>query len=185
MKGRIEVLTGPMFAGKSDELLRRVNRLKYTKKTYSLFKPSVDTRYSVTSVVTHTGESLHAIPVQGAAQIIEQWSLNKTDVVAIDEAQFFKTSESPSLVDVCHALASSGVQVIIAGLDMDAHGKSFGLMPDILAAADEITKLKACCAVCGDDANMTLHRSRQVNLVELGGSETYEARCRAHWEEAT
>jgi thymidine kinase len=182
MNGRIEVLTGPMFAGKSDELLRRINRLKYSKKSASLFKPALDTRYSVMSVVTHAGTNHKAIPVSKAKDILEEWSKNPTNVVAIDEAQFFSSFESPSLVEVCKSLASKGVRVILAGLDMDSFGKGFGSMPELMSIADDVVKLKACCSVCGEDANMTFHKSHQASLVELGGSETYEARCRIHWE---
>lgn len=184
MKGRIEVLAGPMFAGKSDELLRRLSRLKYAKKTFSLFKPSIDIRYSTDNVVTHTGTKLLARPVSSAARIIEYWLKNPTEVVAIDEAQFFNSSDSMNIVDVSKELAFRGVRVILAGLDMDANGNPFGLMPELMAIADEVLKLKACCAVCGADANLSYHKTQQENLVELGGEDKYEARCLEHWKKS-
>ena len=182
MKGRIEVLAGPMFAGKSDELLRRLSRLKFAKKTFSLFKPAVDVRYSKDCVVTHSGTKLLARPISTPSKILEYWLKNQTDVIAIDEAQFFDRFDSPSLVEVCRDLSFRGVRIILAGLDMDASGNPFGLMPELMSVADEVIKLKACCSVCGADASMTLHKNHQVALVELGGADKYEPRCRAHWK---
>jgi thymidine kinase len=181
--GRIEVLTGSMFSGKTEELLRRLKRLNYSKTTFLLFKPSLDIRYSETDVVTHEGLSLLARPVSGALEILEYWMTKPSNVVAIDEAQFFDRGEKTSLLEVTRQLSFRGVRVIIAGLDMNAEGAPFGLMPELMAIANEVIKLKACCAICGADASMSLHLRKQSSNIELGGSESYEARCLEHWLE--
>lgn len=173
-----------MFSGKTEELLRRVTRLTYSQSSFHLFKPKVDIRYSKSDVVTHNGIKLLAKPVSRASEILEHWIKYPTQVVAIDEGQFFDPTEAVSLSHVARQLSIRGVRVIIAGLDMDSNGNPFGLMPELMAIADEVTKLKACCAVCGNDASMSLHRSTQSSPVELGGAETYEARCLEHWLEA-
>jgi thymidine kinase len=181
MKGNIVVFTGSMFAGKTSELIRRLRRLRYAKKSFLLFKPEIDRRYSDDDVVSHTQDSLSSIPVKVASDIFLHWSLNPTDVVAIDEAQFFSTLDSPSISEIVRRLALSNVSVMVAGLDMDADGNPFGHMPNLMAMANEVIKLRACCAVCGEDANMTKRKHVSEQLVELGASDKYEARCLAHW----
>jgi thymidine kinase len=184
MGGRIEVLAGGMFSGKTEELLRRVKRLDYSKASFLLFKPSVDTRDSADSVVSRQGARILARPVNSAAEVLEAWLRAPARVVAIDEAQFFDRRERPSLVRVAQQLAGRGARVIVAGLDMNAAGEPFGLMPELMAVADEVTKLKACCAVCGEDAGMSFRRSDpELAGVDIGGEDKYEARCLAHWHE--
>jgi len=177
--GWIEVIAGGMFAGKSDELLRRVERVEIAHRKVQVFKPSRDDRYATDKVVAHTGASHDAVAVPKARDIL---GLVEPDtlVVAIDEAQFF----DHSIVDVCQKLADSGRRVIIAGLDQDFRGEPFGPIPDLMAVAEKVDKLHAICVVCGQEA------SRSQRLIDgepapydaptilVGGAETYEARCR-------
>jgi len=179
--GKIEVVTGCMFSGKSEELIRRLKRAKIAKQNVQVFKPSIDTRYSIVEVVSHAGEKIEALPVSSSKEILENVKEN-TDVVGIDEAQFFDME----IVDVLRKLAKDGKRIVIAGLDMDFRGEPFGPMPYIMAIADEVLKLHAICTVCGEDATMT---QRLINgepasyndpVVMIGASETYEARCKLH-----
>lgn len=182
---RIEVICGPMFSGKTDELLRRLNRLKYSRTEFLLFKPKLDNRYSELSVVTHDNKSVNSISVDTAEQILEICDQNPDiSVVAVDESQFFyrKEPNGRNLVDVCQVLKQNGYRVILNGLDMDFMGKPFGLMPELLAIADDVTKLKSVCLVCGADANMTYRVNEQNDqVVELGSLDKYQARCYTHW----
>ncbi|MCJ7707277.1 MAG: thymidine kinase [Anaerolineales bacterium] len=179
--GIVEVITGPMFSGKSDELIRRLRRARIARQSIQVFKPSVDTRYANDKVTSHAGTEFEATPVEDAARIVGQIAENTT-VVAIDEAQFFDAR----IIEVVRALADRGVRVIIAGLDTDFRGEPFGPMPVLMAQAELVEKLSAICMVCGDAATRT---QRLINgrpakyddpVVVVGASELYEARCRSH-----
>ena len=177
--GWIEVITGSMFAGKTEELLRRIRRIEYAKKTILVFKPKIDNRYSENEVVSHNNERTKSIIVVNSQDI-----LNHIDVlpyaVAIDEIQFFDRN----IINVCESLADQGVRVIVAGLDRDFRGEPFGVMPELLARAEYVTKLNAICQVCGAVATRTqrLINGEPANyndpIVMVGAKETYEARCR-------
>jgi thymidine kinase len=179
--GKIEVVTGCMFSGKSEELIRRIKRAKIARQKVQVFKPSIDTRYSVVEVVSHAGEKVEALPVSSTKELLERIE-EDTEVIGIDEAQFFDTE----IVDALRKIAKSGKRVIVAGLDMDFRGEPFGPMPYIMAIADEVLKLHAICTVCGEDATMT---QRIINgepasyndpVIMIGASESYEARCKLH-----
>ena len=182
---RIEVICGPMFSGKTDELLRRLKRLKYSNTAFMLFKPKVDNRYSEIEVVTHDNLSLTSIAVENAEQILEICDQNpNAKVIAIDESQFFlrKEDEGRHLVEVCQILKLHGYRVILNGLDMDFMGNPFGLMPELLAIADDVTKLRSVCLICGGDASMTYRKDENEEQVQLGSTDKYQARCYTHWK---
>ena len=179
--GSIEVVCGSMFSGKTDELIRRLVRATIAKQKVQVFKPAIDIRYAVEKVTSHTGSNFDAIPIQKATEILSKLDKDTT-VVGIDEAQFF----DPEIVSVAQELASRGIRVLAAGLDMDFRGEPFGPMPLLMSMAESVDKLHAICMVCGDDASRT---QRLVNgnparyddpIVIVGASEMYEARCRAH-----
>jgi thymidine kinase len=181
--GSLEVITGSMFSGKTDELIRRLRRATIARQKVQVFKPSIDVRFSVEKVTSHAGNDYTATPVQSSEEIISKLE-NDTTVVAIDEAQFFP----PSIVEIAQQLANKGLRVIVAGLDTDFRGESFGPMPEFLAKAEIVDKLHAICMVCGEQASRT---QRLVNgfpafyddpIVIVGASEMYEARCRKHHE---
>jgi thymidine kinase len=177
--GWVEVIAGPMFSGKSEELIRRVTRALIAKQPVQVFKPVIDDRYDAVAVASHMGRTLEAQPVAGVAEL-EAALREDTQVVAIDEAQFFE----PALVDLADRLASKGVRVILAGLDMDFRGEPFGPMAELLARAEVVEKLTAICR-CGRAATRTqrliaghpAHADDPVVLV--GASESYEPRCRS------
>ncbi|MEK7312542.1 MAG: thymidine kinase [Chloroflexota bacterium] len=181
--GSIEVITGSMFSGKTDELIRRLRRARIAKQKIRVFKPVIDNRYAVEKVTSHAGNEFDAIPVANANAISMLVEPDAT-VVAVDEAQFFDWH----IADVCQSLASRGVRVIAAGLDMDFRGEPFGPMPLLMAQAEKVDKLQAICVVCGMPASRTqrLIDGRPANyndpVVQVGGSEAYEARCREHHE---
>ena len=175
--GRVEVVCGPMFSGKSEELIRRIKRAIIARQRGQVFKPAVDTRYSSTEVVSHGDLRLEATCVPSAADLMRLVA-PRTEVVGIDEAQFF----DDELVAVCDSLANRGVRVILAGLDMDYRGKPFSMMPQLLAIAEIVTKIQAVCMVCGAPASFSQRLSAGGDVVALGSSETYEARCRRHFE---
>lgn len=181
--GSIEVITGSMFSGKTDELIRRLRRARIARQKVQVFKPVIDTRYAVEKVTSHAGNEFDAIPVANA-EAIETLVEPDTTVVAVDEAQFFDWHIS----NVCQNLAVRGVRVIAAGLDMDFRGEPFGPIPLLLAQAEKVDKLQAICVVCGMPASRTqrLIDGRPANyndpVVQVGGSEAYEARCREHHE---
>ena len=177
MHGRIEVVCGPMFSGKSEELLRRLKRADIAKRKYQLFKPAVDDRYSKNEVVSHSGRKLNCIALANPYEIIEKVD-EDTKIVAIDEAQFFDLRLIATILE----LTEDGKRVIIAGLDMDSRGVPFGPMPQLLAMAEEITKLTAVCESCGDPATHSYRISRDDTQVLVGASGDYEARCRNHWK---
>lgn len=178
-KGHLEVICGPMFSGKSEELIRRMKRTKIAKKPTIVFKPSIDTRRGVEYVTSHDGGKIPAYPVENPAEILEIVT-DEIQVVGIDEAQFF----SAELIPVVLELTEAGKFVIIAGLNLDFRAVPFGPMPTLLALADTVTKLSAICIVCGQEAFFT---QRLVDdkparyddaLVKVGAEETYQARCR-------
>lgn len=161
-----------MFSGKTEELIRRAVREIMSRKNVKIFKPEIDSRYSSTSVVSHNSTSVPAIVVKNANDILLQ--VDGAEVVAIDEAQFF----DEQLVEVCRDLANKKIRVIVAGLDMDYAGKPFGPMPQMLAIADEITKLHAICVQCGNLANFTHRSNGEKELIVLGEKDKYSALCR-------
>lgn len=171
-KGWIEVVCGSMFSGKTEELIRRLNRAKIANLQVEIFKPSVDTRYDEIEVVSHNQNSIHSTPVASSLNILLM--CGEANVIGIDEAQFF----DQELVFVCEKLAEQGVRVIVAGLDMDYLGKPFGPMPALMAIAEYVTKVHAICMVCGDIATHSYRKINNDSLVMLGEQDTYEARCR-------
>lgn len=172
--GWVEVISGPMFSGKTEELLRRVRRAEIARQRIQVFKPEIDTRYSPTDVVSHNAERTVARPVRNASQLLELTD-RATEVVAIDEAQFFE----PSIVALVDRLAEQGRRVIVAGLDQDYRGAPFEPMPSLMAIADYVTKLLAICMRCGNPASRTQRLRGGQALVEVGAGDRYEARCRS------
>ena len=181
--GSIEVVTGAMFCGKTDELIRRLRRATIARQKVQVFKPAIDHRYGLEKVTSHAGSEYAARPVQNARAIPNELQ-PETTVVGIDEAQFF----DEAIITLSQQLADRGVRVIIAGLDTDFRGEPFGPIPVLMAKADVVDKLHAICMVCGDLACRT---QRLVDgkparyhdpVVIVGASEMYEARCRAHHE---
>jgi len=179
--GSIEVITGSMFSGKTDELIRRLRRATIARQKVQVFKPAIDVRYAPEKVTSHAGADFAAKPVAKAADIMPAL-LPDTTVVGIDEAQFF----DDGVVAVAEALAARGVRVLVAGLDMDFRGEPFGPMPVFLSIAEQVDKLQAICMVCGNTASRTqrLVDGRPARyddpVVIVGASEMYEARCREH-----
>lgn len=177
--GWIEVICGSMFAGKTEELIRRITRIQLAKKEVIVFKPEIDDRYDKTMVVSHSARKVKSIPVASSKQIMENLD-HLPYAVAIDEAQFF----DEGIIGVAERLADSGVRVIVAGLDLDFRGEPFGVMPEFLARAEYITKLQAICQVCGDPATRTqrIIDGKPANyddpIVLVSAKEKYEARCR-------
>ena len=177
------MITGSMFSGKTEELIRRLRRALYARRNVQVFKHALETRSDLTEIRSHNGLLHEAGAVSTSEELLERIE-PETDVVAVEEAQFF----DEGIVDACRSLADSGYQVIVAGLDMDFRGRPFGPMPSLLAEADEVVKLRAICARCGRDA------SRSQRLIDgkpapasaptilVGAQETYEARCRQHHE---
>ena len=172
-QGWIEVIAGSMFSGKTEELLRRLKRARIAKLNVEIFKPLVDQRYSESDVVSHDANSIRCTPVESSGNIMLLSS--NTDVVGIDEAQFF----DHGLIEVCNTLAAQGLRVIVAGLDMDFKGKPFGPMPGLMACAEYVTKVHAICVRCGDLAQHSFRLKASEKLVEVGASESYEAVCRS------
>tara|TARA_B110000090_G_scaffold181970_1_gene207759 strand:+ start:262 stop:837 length:576 start_codon:yes stop_codon:yes gene_type:complete len=170
--GSIEVICGSMFSGKTEELLRRVKRAKFSKLTIAVFKPQVDKRYDNQKVVSHDDNTIEAISIKSAKDILKL--IDQVQVVAVDEAQFFDSE----LVSVCAELANSGIRVIIAGLDMDFLGKPFGIMPKLLAIAEHITKVHAICTDCCSIANHSFRKNTDKNLIQIGEKEEYKPLCR-------
>ncbi|UYZ57716.1 thymidine kinase [Hymenobacter latericus] len=171
-RGWIEVIVGSMFSGKTEELIRRLNRAKIARQHVEIFKPGLDTRYHAEDVVSHNANSIRSTPVTFPNEMLLPAS--SCDVVGIDEAQFF----DDSLVEVCNQLADHGVRVIVAGLDMDYLGKPFGPMPALLAVAEYVTKVHAVCVRCGDIASYSFRKIASAEQVLLGETDSYEARCR-------
>lgn len=170
--GRIEVVCGSMFSGKTEELIRRMRRAMFARQKVEIFKPSVDTRYSEEDVVSHDKHKIQSTPIDSSGQILLLAS--DIDVVGIDEAQFF----DDGLVDVCNQLANRGVRVIVAGLDMDFKGIPFGPIPALLAIADEVTKVHAICVRCGALAYVSHRTVANNRRVLIGETQEYEPLCR-------
>ena len=170
--GWIEVICGSMFSGKTEELLRRLNRAYIARQKVEIFKPAIDTRYHVQNVVSHNANSIRSTPVQFANDIL--LLAGNCDVAGIDEAQFF----DEHITDVCTTLANSGKRVIVAGLDMDFSGKPFGPMPHLMAIAEYVTKVHAVCIKCGDIASYSYRTTENQARIKLGEKDLYEARCR-------
>jgi len=171
-KGSIEVITGSMFSGKTEELIRRLRRAQFAGLKVEIFKPSVDKRYSETRVVSHDDKSIISTPVDNASAIL--LLAGDCHVVGIDEAQFFDNS----IVEVCNTLADDGIRIVIAGLDMDFSGKPFGPMPALLAIAEFVTKVHAICMRCGNLAQYSFRKSEDDQVVLLGEKNLYEPLCR-------
>ncbi len=183
LQGVVEVITGPMFSGKTEELIRRLRRAVIAQQKVQVFKPALDKRYAETAVASHTGSAFEAVPLQHIDDIWQHLH-PETTVVGLDEAQFF----SPEVTQVVQRLADRGIRVIVAGLDMDFRGEPFGPMPALLAQADRVDKLQAICVKCGFPATRS---QRLINgkparyddpVIIVGASEMYEARCREHHE---
>ena len=170
--GRIEVVCGSMFSGKTEELIRRMRRAQFARQKVEIFKPSIDTRYSEEEVVSHDRNAIPSTPIDASAQIL--LLATDIDVVGIDEAQFF----DEGLVDVCNELANRGVHVIVAGLDMDYKGVPFGPTPSLCAIADEVTKVHAICVRCGALAYVSHRKVSNDRRVLLGEIDEYEPLCR-------
>jgi thymidine kinase len=171
-RGSIEVITGSMFSGKTEELIRRLRRAQFAGLKVEIFKPSLDKRYSETRVVSHDDKSIISTPVDNPSAIL--LLAGEVDVVGIDEAQFFDIS----IVEVCNKLADDGIRVLIAGLDMDFMGKPFGPMPALLSIAEYVTKVHAICMRCGNLANYSFRKSEDSQVVLLGEKNLYEPLCR-------
>ena len=178
-RGRVELVCGSMFSGKTEELIRRLRRAVIARQTVQVYKPLIDTRYHEGKVTSHNGINFEARPVASAAEILDHVT-PETNVVAVDEVQFF----DPMIVQVCDQLADEGKRVICAGLDTDFRGEPFGPIPDLMARAESVDKLHAICVVCAEDASRT---QRLIDgepaafddpIVLVGADEVYEARCR-------
>ena len=181
--GSIEVVTGSMFSGKTDELIRRLRRARIARQNVQVFKPAIDDRYGDNKVTSHAGSEFEATPISTADEILGQLN-DDTTVVAIDETQFF----DERITEICNALANRGIRVLVAGLDVDFRGEPFGPMPLLMAQAERVDKVHAICMVCGGVGART---QRLINgsparyddpIVLVGGLDAYEARCREHHE---
>lgn len=186
-QGRIEVVCGSMFSGKTEELIRRIKRATFARQRVVIFKPQIDTRYSEEEVVSHDRNAVMSVPLSTSAEILNYLSSHATstdgydfDVVGIDEAQFF----GMDLVDVCNQLANKGVRVIIAGLDMDFQCTPFGPIPALCAVADEVTKVHAICVKCGALAYVSHRLVHDQNQVLIGEQAEYEPLCRECYKKA-
>jgi thymidine kinase len=177
-RGSVEVITGSMFSGKTEELIRRLRRAQFAGLKVEIFKPSIDKRYSEMRVVSHDEKSIISTPVENSSSIL--LLSEDVDVVGIDEAQFF----DGAIVDVCNTLADNGIRVIIAGLDMDFMGKPFGPMPALLSIAEYVTKVHAICVRCGNLAQYSFRKSNEEQVVVLGEKDKYEPLCRHCYNEA-
>ncbi len=170
--GWVEVITGCMFSGKTEELIRRLRRAQIAKQNVVIFKPKIDNRYSANSIVSHNEQSLPSIIISEAEEIFHL--SNDAQVIGIDEAQFF----DEKLVEVCNQLANTGKRIIVSGLDQDYRGIPFDPMPGLLATAEYITKQLAICVVCGNPADKTQRKTLSSERVVVGAADIYEARCR-------
>jgi thymidine kinase len=171
--GWIEVIVGSMFSGKSEELIRRLNRARIARQKVQVFKPMIDARYSIEQIASHSGQKHDSKPVSSSAELLQAVD-TATQVVGIDEGQFFDAG----LVEVANKLAADGKRVIVAGLDQDYTGKPFEPMPQLLCVAEFITKTHAICVKCGSTANYSQRTVESEARVEVGAADKYEARCR-------
>lgn len=176
--GWIEIVTGSMFSGKTEELIRRIKRAEIAQQKVGIFKPKIDKRYSEKDVVSHDAKSIPSIPVTEAKEILDYAA--DLEVVGIDEAQFFEND----LPEICNHLAYNGKRVIIAALDMDFNGKPFGPVPALMAIAEYVTKVHAICMKCGNLANYSHRLSNKQKLVVLGEKDIYEPLCRSCYQKA-
>ncbi len=177
--GHIEVICGPMFSGKTEELIRRLRRAQIARQRVVVFKPKIDDRYDVNDIVSHSSQRLESIPIERAGEIEPHVRRGEPHVIGVDEAQFF----SDELVEVCERIADSGTRVLVAGLDLDYLGRPFGPIPALLSVAEFITKQLAVCMVCGAPAARSQRVSRALGGVTdaqvlVGATDSYEARCR-------
>jgi thymidine kinase len=172
-KGWIEVITGSMFSGKTEELIRRLRRAKIAKQKVEIYKPSLDNRYHEQNIVSHDSREIQGVPVESSQKILLH--AGETEVIGIDEAQFF----DDGLADVCEALANKGVRVIVAGLDMDYLGKPFGPLPQLLAVAEYVTKVHAICIRCGNLAHYSFRTADNPSRILLGEQDSYLPLCRS------
>ena len=170
--GWIEVICGSMFSGKTEELIRRLNRAKIANQRVQIFKPLKDKRYAETSVVSHNENAIESIPIESSVSMYDH--IHDVNVIGIDEAQFFDLE----LVDVCQKLALKGIRIVIAGLDMDFRGKPFGPIPHLLSVADYITKVHSICHHCGSLASHSYRLSEEMETVVIGEKDKYDTRCR-------
>jgi thymidine kinase len=175
--GWIEVITGSMFSGKTEELIRRLKRAIIARQRVEIFKPNIDTRYAENEVVSHDDNAIISTPVESSGNIL--LLANNIEVVGIDEAQFFDMG----LVEVCNELANQGLRIIVAGLDMDYRGKPFGPIPALLAIAEYITKVHAICMKCGNLAHISHRLSKRDDQILLGEKNNYEPLCRNCYNE--
>ena len=172
-RGSVEMITGSMFSGKTEELIRRLRRAQFAGLKVEIFKPSLDRRYSDTRIVSHDEKSISSTPVDNPSSIL--LLAGACNVIGIDEAQFFDNS----IVEVCNMLADNGVRVVVAGLDMDFMGRPFGPMPALLAIAEYVTKVHAICPRCGNLAHYSFRKSDEAQQVVLGEKDKYEPLCRS------
>jgi thymidine kinase len=175
--GSIEVICGPMFSGKTEELIRRVKRAQIAKQRIQIFKPAIDVRYDKEDVVSHSSQAIKAEPVDTAVDILIRLK-DSTRVVAIDEVQFF----DDAIITVVTKLAARGYRVICAGLDLDYRAQPFGPIPTLLALADEVMKIHSICTICGAPATRSQRLSQSKEMILLGETDAYEARCRGHYQ---
>ena len=178
-RGWIEVICGSMFSGKTEELIRRLKRAEFANQKVEIFKPAIDTRYDDEEVVSHNETTIRSTPVSSSRNILLYG--DGVEVIGIDEAQFF----DEGLVEVCAQLANNGSRVIIAGLDMDFSGKPFGVMPDLMAIAEYVTKVHAICMNCGSLAQFSHRKTNDEQQVMLGETESYEPLCRVCFNKST
>jgi thymidine kinase len=171
-RGWIEVICGSMFSGKTEELIRRLKRVRIANLKVEIFKPAIDTRYDEIKIVSHDTNAIQSTPIDNSQKILLM--AQGADVIGVDEAQFF----DDQLPYVCDELAYRGIRVIVAGLDMDYLGKPFGQMPFLMAKADYVTKLHAICMKCGNIANYSYRKIPNEDQVMLGATDVYEPRCR-------
>ena len=177
--GCIEIICGPMFSGKTEELIRRLVRAQIAKQKVAIFKPSTDNRFEKEYIVSHNQRKIKSLQVHDSTLILDY--LNKADVFGIDEAQFF----DKSIVNTCKSLANLGKRVVVAGLEKDYLAKSFGSMHELLIDAEYITKVNAICVSCGDPANFSHRLSAEIKQVVVGETDKYEALCRRCYIEKT
>lgn len=183
--GSIEIVCGPMFSGKTEELLKRLHRLNYAKINFTLFKPRIDARYSVEKVVSHSRNSMGAVTVDNSLDILQHCEAHPDiTTIGIDEIQFLPKDDIFNAVKLCQELKKRGYRIIASGLDMDYSGEPFGIIGNLLSIADKVEKLKAVCFVCGDDAGMsTKLSSDNFDIIDVGADEKYQSMCHRHWLE--
>jgi thymidine kinase len=177
-RGWVELITGSMFSGKTEELIRRIKRSEIAKQKVAIFKPKIDTRYSEKEVVSHDAKSISSMPVSEAKEIMDY--IDDIEVIGIDEAQFFEND----IIDVCNQLANKGKRVIVAALDMDFNGNPFGPIPQLLSIAEYVTKVHAICMKCGNLAHYSHRLGQAQKLVILGEKDIYEPLCRECYNES-